>query len=182
MVEETKTKVEEKKKQEKKPEVKPETTKPETKDKPKEFKKETKKETPKKDKVTARGVSLKISPKQSFAICKMIRGKEPEKAIKMLENVIKKKQPVKMPNREVAHQRGKGIAGAKFPKNAAEAFIPVVGQLKANAQALGVENPIISIAMANKAGKVFRKGGKQAKRTHLYLEAISKTKLAEKKK
>jgi ribosomal protein L22 len=174
---ETKQKAEDKNmKEEKKEEKKVETKKQETK------KAEKKPKPVKKDKVVANAFAARISPKQSFAICKMIRGKTPERAVEMLGNVVKGKQPVKMPMREVAHQKGKGIAGAKFPKNAAEAFIPLVKGLSANAQALGVENPIISIAMANKARKVYRRGGKEAKRTHLHLEAISKTKLTDKKK
>jgi ribosomal protein L22 len=192
MAEENKPNTEEKMKQEKKPEAKPKVEK-ETKKASvetskekapaKETKKETKKEEkPKKEMVSARSNATKISPKQSFAICKMIRGKTPDRAVEMLENVIKGRQPVKMPTREVAHQKGKGIAGAKFPKNAAEAFIPLVKQLKANAQSLGVGEPVISIAMANKAGKVFRKGGKQAKRTNIVLEAVSKNKFKKKKK
>jgi ribosomal protein L22 len=144
--------------------------------------KSVKKEAVKKDKAVARGRSVRISPKHSFAICKMIKGKTPEVAVKMLENVIKGKQPVKMHGREVPHQKGKGVAGAKYPKNASEAFIPIVRQLDANAQSLGVENPIISLAIANKASKVYRKGGKKAKRTHLLLEAISKSKLGKNKK
>jgi ribosomal protein L22 len=148
----------------------------------KETKKEEKKEVVKKEMVTAKAFSARVSHKYSFAICKMIRGKTPERAIEMLENVIKKKQPVKMPQREVAHQKGKGIAGAKFPLNAAKAFIPLVVQLNANAHALGVENPVISIAMANKAAKVYRKGGKEAKRTHIVLEAVSKNKFTKNKK
>ncbi len=148
----------------------------------KKMEKESRKEAPKKDKVTARAHGLRISPKHSFAICKMIKGKTPEVAISMLENVVKEKQPVKMHGREVPHQKGRGVAGAKYPKNAAEAFIPLVKQLEANAQSLGVENPIISSAVANKAPKVYRRGGKEAKRTHVTLEAISKSKAAKEAK
>jgi ribosomal protein L22 len=139
----------------------------------KEDTKKVEKKVVKKDKAVA-NASLRVSPKSSFAVCKMIKGKKPETAVKLLENVIKQKQPVKMENREVPHQKGKGIAGARYPKNVARDFIPVVKQLNANALSLGIENPIISIAMANKGAKVFRKGGKRAKRVILHLEAISK--------
>jgi ribosomal protein L22 len=147
-----------------------------------EEKKPEKKELVRKEKVVARIFAARISPKQSFAICKMIKGKTPERAIEMLENVIKKKQPVKMPTREVGHQKGAGVAGARYPVNAAKVFIPLVKQLAANAQSLGVENPIISAAIANKGAKVYRRGGKEAKRTHLTLEAIQKNKVPRKNK
>ena len=46
----------------------------------------------------------------------------------------------------------------------------------------GIEDPVIVIARADKAARPFRRGGRKAKRTHVYLEARQKTKLDKKKK
>ena len=149
-------------------------------------KKETKKPAKKveikaKEFAVARGQSLRVSGKHCFAICKMIKDKTPERAIEILEEIVKLKKPVPMPGREVPHQKGKGIAGAKFPKKAAGEIIPVVKQLDANAIVNGVENPVIVIAKADKAPAPFRRGGRRGKRTHIYLEARDRTKLVKKK-
>ena len=112
----------------------------------------------------------------------MIKRKTIPQAVTLLENVVKGKQPVKMTGLEVGHQKGKGISGARFPKNAATAIIDVVKQLGANSIVNGIEEPIITIAMANQASAPFKKGGKKAKRAHLHLEAQDKTKLIKKNK
>jgi len=142
--------------------------------------KEKAKEIPKKEKACVNGYSLKISPKDSKAICKMIKHKSPENAIKLLEGVIQEKIPVKMTGLEVPHQRGKGIAGARFPKNASIAIKDIVKQLKANSIVAGIEDPIITLAISNKASSTRKSGGRQSKRTHIYLEAKDKTKLIKK--
>jgi ribosomal protein L22 len=140
----------------------------------KEEKKVVAKKVEKKESAIANGISLKISPKQSKAICKMIKGKTPERAVEMLEEVVKGKRPVHMAGLEVAHQKGKGVAGAKFPKNAATAIIDVVKQVGANAIVNGVDEPVITIAKSNRAAAPLRRGGRRAKRTHVYLEVRTK--------
>jgi len=173
-VEEKKEETKSETKEEAKPEVKEE-SKSEVKE---ESKSKSKKETIKpKDKAIANGFSLQISPKHTKAICKMIKGKTLPQALIFLENVVKGKQAVKMTGLEVPHQKGKGIAGARFPKNASKAILGVVKQLGANATVNGIEEPIITMAMPNQASAPLRKGGRKAKRTHLRLEAQDKTKL-----
>ena len=87
-----------------------------------------------------------------------------------------------MAGREVAHQKGKGIAGAKFPKKASLEIIRIIKQAKANAIAEGIENTVITKAISNKAQTPMRRGGVQAKRTHITIEVKDKIKLIEKKK
>ncbi len=147
----------------------------------KETKKEDKKsqETKPKDKAIVRGRSLRVSSKHCFAICKILKGKTPDRAIEILEKVIEGKQPIIMKG-EVAHKKGKGIAGAKFPKKASIAIIHLLKQLKANAMVNGIEHPVITIAKADKAPRQFRRWGRKAKRTHVYLEVKDRTKLIEK--
>jgi ribosomal protein L22 len=158
----------------------------------KEIKKVQKKEEFKpKDKAVANGFSLRISPKQAIAICKVIRGKSPEAAIERLEAVVAGKRAIPMANLEVAHQKGKGLAGAKYPRNACLAIINVVKQVGANAVVNGIENPVITIAKADQASAPYRRAGRKAKRTHIHIEVMArsqgvpiksnKTKLIEKK-
>ncbi|MCH7850031.1 MAG: hypothetical protein IH845_00105 [Nanoarchaeota archaeon] len=158
--------------------------KTETKDiKVEEKKVEKKKEEVKvKDVAIANAYSLKISAKYSVYICKVIKHKTPENAIKRLMEAATGKRAIPMSGREVAHQKGKGISGGKFPKNACNDIATVIKQLKANADNLGIENPVITIAQANKASMPFRSGGRRGKRTHIHLEARDKSKLMEPKK
>jgi ribosomal protein L22 len=147
-----------------------------------ETKKETKVVTEKKEKAIANAYSAHISPKQSKFVCKMIKRKSPEKAIELLEGVIKGKVPVKMTGLEVAHQKGKGISGARFPKTAAKEIMEVIKQLKANATVNGIEEPVITLAISNQASAPYKKGGRKAKRTHLHFEVREKTKQEKQKK
>lgn len=140
-----------------------------------EVKKEVvKKEVPKKDVAVARGVGLRISPKQCIYVCKMIRGKSPDAAVSRLQDVIDEKRAVPMAGLEVGHKKGKGLAGGKFPKNTCMAVMDVVKQAAANAIVVGIENPVIVIAKSDRAAAPFRKGGRKAKRCHLYLEIRNK--------
>ncbi len=136
-----------------------------------------KKKIEQKDSAIVNGYSVKISPKQSKYICRMISRKSITRAKEMLENVIKGKLPVKMVMLEVPHQKGKGISGAKYPKEAAKAILLLVKQLEANSIVNGIESPLIKIAMSNRASEPAKRGGRHGKRTHIYLEAISKNKL-----
>ncbi len=176
MVEENKIKVEEKKE-----DVKVETkedVKVEGKKKP-----EVKvKDVAKKDVAIANGFSLKISPKQSKYVCRVIRGKSPEAAVKRLQEVIDEKRPVPMAGLEVGHKKGKGLAGGKFPKNACKGIMEIVKQVGANAVVAGIENPIITIAKSDRASAPYRRAGRKAKRTHMHIEVRDKIKLLEKKK
>jgi ribosomal protein L22 len=140
------------------------------------------KEIPKKEVAIANGFSLKISPKQSIYICKIIRGKSPQMAINRLQAVIEERRPVPMAGLEVGHKKGKGLAGGKFPKNACKAIIEIVKQAGANAVVVGIENPVITIAKSDKASAPYRKAGRKAKRTHIHIEIKDKTKLLGKKK
>ena len=128
------------------------------------------KDVPKKDVAIANGFSLRISPKQSIYVCRVIKGKSPEAAIKRLQDVIDEKRVVPMAGLEVGHKKGAGLAGGRFPKNACKEIINIVKQAGANAVINGIENPVISIAKANMASAPFRRGGRKAKRAHIYIE------------
>jgi len=144
--------------------------------KEKSAKKPEKQEIKPKEKAYVYGKSLSISPKHCFAVCKMIKGKTPEKAVELLTNVAKGKIPVHMKNREVAHKKGKGVAGARYPKKASLEIIKLLKQVNANAVVNSIDNPVIFIAKANKASRPYRREGRRAKRTHVYIEVKDKTK------
>lgn len=129
----------------------------------------------KKDKAIANGFSLKISPKQSKYVCRIIRGKSPNVAIARLQAVIDEKRPVPMAGLEVGHKRGRGLAGGKFPKNACRGIMDIVKQAGANAVVAGIENPVIVIARSDRAAAPYRKAGRKAKRCHIYIEIRDRT-------
>lgn len=124
----------------------------------------------KKDVAIANGFSLRISPRQSVSVCKVIMGKSPENAIVRLEEVIAEKRAVPMAATEAGHKKGRGLAGAKYPKNACRAIIDIVKQAGANAIVNGIENPVITIAKSDRASAPFRKAGRKAKRAHIHIE------------
>jgi len=160
-----------------KPEVKVdavETVKDVKKEEPKKI--EIKAHTPKKDKAIARGVNMRISPKYSIFVCRVIKGKTPENAIKRLEDVVKMKRSIPMNSLEVPHQKG-GVAGARFPKTVCLEIIELIKQVKANASVVGIENPVITLAHADKSSGPFKRGGRRAKRAHVYIEVMDKSKL-----
>lgn len=135
-----------------------------------------------KEAAIANGFSLRISPKYSFAICKVIRGKSPESAIIRLEEAVSGRRAIPMAGLEVGHKKGRGMSGGKFPKKACSEIITLIKQASANAVINGIENPIISVAMANQASAPYKSGGRKAKRTHVHLEVRDRTKLIKKKK
>jgi len=135
-----------------------------------------------KDVAFARGVSLHISPKQAIAVCAMIKGVMVDAAIDQLAEVIAGKRPVPMTAREVPHQKGKGISGARYPKYAAEEILRIVQQAKANAVVNGIENAVITLAKADRSSAPFKSGGRTAKRAHVRIEVRDKTKLVLKTK
>ena len=58
----------------------------------------------------------------------------------------------------------------------------IVKQAGANAVVNGIEVPVIRIARSDRAAAPYRKAGRKAKRTHIYIEIVEKTKLLRKKK
>jgi len=120
---------------------------------------------------------LKLSTKYAINLCRFVKYKKPERALEDLEKVLTKKKPVPMKG-EYPHQKGKGIAGAKYPQEATKVFITLVKSLKSNSEVNGINNPIISQAIANQASMPVGRFGKwQRKRTHVKLVAIERSKL-----
>jgi ribosomal protein L22 len=153
-----------------KPEEKKQEQKAETKveEKKEEKKKE---EIKKKDYAIVNGNDLPISTKESMDVCSMIRGRNIETAIKMLEEVIAFKRVVKMNKREVPHQKGKGVMAGRYPINASNEFIRLLKQLNANAIVNGLEIEKCKIfCKANFASRPYKRGGAKFKRTHVVIK------------
>jgi ribosomal protein L22 len=131
----------------------------------------------KKETAVANAYSLPISLKHTKFICKMIKRKSPQNAIEILKKIASGKLAVKMTGLEVPHQKGKGIAGARFPKTAAMELINVVKQLNANSVVNGINDPVIRVAMPNLASQPVRRGGRRSKRTHIHFEVTERSKL-----
>ena len=180
MAEEIKQDIKEKKIEEKKPEEKKEEMKKEEpKQEVKEEKKVIKKKEQKFDYAIVRGLDMEISTKHSVAICNFIRGKNPSRAIEMLEKVSRKEIAVPMKG-EIPHKHNmpKGKMSGRYPVKASKQFIKLLKSLisNANTNGLDTEKLIITIAKANKAARPHRAtrmafGRKRFKRSHVFLES-----------
>ncbi|HOE52794.1 MAG TPA: 50S ribosomal protein L22 [Methanomassiliicoccales archaeon] len=90
---------------------------------------------------TSRAIAkeLPISPKFSREICRMVRGKKVDDAIRMLEEVVELRRPVPIRryNYGVAHKPG--IGPGRYPTKAAAAIIKVLESAKSNAEYKGLD-------------------------------------------
>lgn len=156
-----------------KEEIKEELEKIETSEKKDEIKAEkTKKEKkPKKTEAVVNARNLPISTKHSIAICNMIRNKELDKAILLLEQAEQEKIPVPMRG-EIPHR--KGIMSGRYPVNALGHFIKSLKSLKSNAFANELElEKYVIFCKADVASRPYRRfGSGRFKRTHLTLKLI----------
>jgi len=150
------------KKEEHKPEAKMEEK---TEHKP-EHKAEEKKEVKVEQKITrkeeaiARGLDLHASKKHCMYVCRFIKGKKIDQAIKDLESVIKLKLAVPFKG-EIPHRKGKGMMSGRYPEKTAKQFISVLKALKGNVLVNGMDldKARITIASANWASLPAKRGG-----------------------
>jgi ribosomal protein L22 len=137
--------------------------------------KENKKENLKREFALVNGINISMSRKEAGHICDMIRNKNIDDAIKMVDEVIVFKRPVRMTSREYPHQHGKGVAGACYPIEAAKHFAILLKNLKANALHHELElEKVVIFCKANGASRPYRRGGARFKRTHVMLKLIKK--------
>jgi len=150
----------------------------------KEEKKETKKkqERIKKEEAVVDVKSVPVSTLHAVAVCKFISGKKITKALEDLNDVLIHRKAVPMKG-EIAHKPGKGMSSGKYPKKATEYIIRVIKSLQANSNYNGIEEPVIVLAIANKASRPFGKFGRvHKKRTHIKLVAKEQVKKIKVKK
>ena len=124
--------------------------------------------------------SIPISTKHSIAICNFIKGKKIEDAVNDLEQVVLKKKAVPMKG-EIPHR--KGMMSGRYPKKASEHFIKILKRLTANATVNGLENPVITEAIANFGSRPYGRFGRvRKKRTHLKIIVKEEKENKERKK
>lgn len=137
----------------------------------------------------AMGTNMPISHKVSYEIANALRGKDVDKAIRYLEDVIAMKRaiPFKRYNRDVGHKPGKMGAG-RYPIKASKHFLHVLKGAKSNAadKALNVDSlVIVHIAASKGAGQWHygRQRRRQMKATNLdiVVEEVENKKPAAKK-
>lgn len=90
----------------------------------------------------AAGRNLRISFKHAVEICREIRGKKLEDAIRFLEDVVKMKRmvPFRRFHGKVAHHRGlQGWPAGRYPVKAAKAILEVLKSAQANAEYKGLD-------------------------------------------
>ena len=117
------------------------------------------------------GISLPISRKHGFAICKYLRGVALPNAKKFLENVISFKQPVPFTRFTDGLGHKPGMAAGRYPVKASVHILKLLKSVEANAQVKGLStgNLVIKHIVAQKAPGVMRSGRNQrsAKRVHI---------------
>lgn len=138
-----------------------------------------KKKIEKKDEAVVNGVSLPLSTKKSVAICKFIRGKSIDRAIADLEEVENMKKAIPMTG-EIPHRKGKRMMSGRFMTKTVGYMIKLLKSLKSNSSANGIEEPVIAEAIPNRASRPRgRFGAIQRKRTHIFIKAVERKKIAE---
>jgi large subunit ribosomal protein L22 len=91
--------------------------------------------------VKAIGRDMDISFKDTVMISDSIRGMMLPKAIQLLEDVVKKKRPVKYTRfqKGVGHRKGTQVKVGKYPQKAARHMLAVLRNMEANAEFKGLE-------------------------------------------
>ena len=122
--------------------------------------------------VFALGRSLPISTKFSIEVAKYLKGRTTKRAKTILENVITKEIPIPYTrfNSNRGHKKGMGPGG--YPVNVAKCMLMLIKSAEANAvdKGLSKDNLIITQIIPNQASRAVRggrKGGVEAKSTHL---------------
>ncbi|MEK6897798.1 MAG: uL22 family ribosomal protein [Nanoarchaeota archaeon] len=127
----------------------------------------------KKTNAVVNAYSIPVSTKQAIAVCRFIKNKKIEDAIRDLEEVIKKKRVVPMRG-EIPHQRGNVMSG-RYPKKTSQHFIKLLKTLSANSSVNGLNDTIICEAVSNIASRPFGKFGRvRKKRTHVKIVAMER--------
>jgi len=127
---------------------------------------------PRKTEAKVNGKNLPISTKHAIAICNLIRNKDIDKAISIMEQAEKMKIAVPMTG-EIPHRKGKMMSG-RYPVKASKHFVLLLKSLRSNALMNELELEKYKIfCKANIAPRPYRRFGKgRFKRTHVELKLI----------
>ncbi len=127
------------------------------------------------------GRDLHLSTKYAAGLCGFIRGKDIDRTIMELEQVVRLKKPIPMKG-EYAHQ--KGIMSGKFPVKGAGIFMKLLKSLKSNAIAKDMELEKFKIfCTSGKAPRPYKRFGQgRMKRCHVIIKLISRSEKKKEKK
>lgn len=122
------------------------------------------------------GRDLQISVKTAGEVASFIKGRQIDKAIAYLEQVVvaKKAIPFKKRVKDIPHR--KGMKTGRFPKKTSEQVIGLLNQLKSNAQDKGLDTSkmIIVHAVAQRGAVLFHYGRRRTQRKNSHFEIIAK--------
>jgi len=145
-------------------------------EKPKESKKQ--KEIPKKNFAVVNAFNAPVSSKVSMDLCRFLRYKTIIQAMKELNEITQYKRALPMKG-EYPHRKGRMMSG-RYPQNATAYFIKLLKTLDGNSAVNRIEEPVISEAYANFAGKQRARFGRwERKRTNITLKSMDKKKFME---
>lgn len=118
----------------------------------------------------ALGVSLPISPKESYELSNLLRHKSLETAKAILNRVLEKKQaiPYKRYNADVAHKPG--MSSGRYPRNLSREILKLLESVEKNANAKGLTNDLYIVHMNAHKAVSSPRGGRVAgegKRAHV---------------
>jgi ribosomal protein L22 len=136
----------------------------------------------KKTEAVVNGRDLPISLKHAVAVCDYIRNKDIDRAMILLEEVLRFDKAVPMSG-EIGHRKGDIMSG-RFPLNACENILKLLKSLKSNAilRDLEIEKYVL-FAKADLAPRPFRRfGAGRFKRAHVTLKLVLNSKTKEKNK
>ena len=126
----------------------------------------------KKENAITLGRNLHISKKHGMYICRFIKRKKIEEAMKDLELVLKYKKAIPFKG-EIPHRKGKGMMSGRYPVKAVGIFVNMLKTLKGNSivNGLDIDRTIIYSAFANWGSRPLRRGSVKGKRTNVVLES-----------
>jgi large subunit ribosomal protein L22 len=135
----------------------------------------------------ATGRDLPISLKHSVEVCRFVRGKQVEKAKRMLTEVIGKEKaiPYFKYNWDLGHKAG--MASGRYPVKTCKEILTIVESAEANAKFRGLNTSSLYIThiAAHKASSPMHSGrmrGRQMKRAHIDITVTEKGTKQPKKK
>ncbi|MFH1786358.1 MAG: 50S ribosomal protein L22 [archaeon] len=115
----------------------------------------------------AMGRDLQISPKRSYEVARMIRGKKLETAKRELELVVAKKMAVPHVRykRKTGHKTG--MMAGRYPVKTAAEFLKVLKNAESNAKDLNKDKLVVSHISVHKARIMYgrKKGSPYNKKT-----------------
>ena len=137
--------------------------------------------------VKAVGLLMPISTKQSIEICNLIRGKNLQKAKKILSEAKDMKRPIPFKRFTEGAGHKHGIGPGKYPVKACGEILDLVNLVEANAQHKGLDTSSLEIIhiCANKGPKSWHYGRQsriKMKRSHIEIIVEEKEIKKEKKK